>query len=88
MGVMVAGHCFITFFLPILDADCPVGYIGPGGLHLNGQFSGECVGGAAGYIDRWLLTIRHIYQRPSAQAVYGSGPYDPEGILGKFASSS
>ena len=80
MGVVVAAHCFITFFLPV--PNCPVGYIGPGGLHLDGQYPKECIGGAAGYIDRWLLTSDHIYNWPTAREVYDSGPYDPEGILG------
>lgn len=82
MAFVVLGHSFITFFLPVLDADCPVGYIGPAGLASNGKYPAECIGGAAGYIDRWMLTTKHIYNWPTARAVYQSGPYDPEGILG------
>lgn len=88
MGLMVAGHCFITFFLPVLDADCPVGYIGPAGLHLNNAYPAECVGGAAGYIDRWILTVQHIYQYPTSREVYHSGPFDPEGVLGNLNTSN
>jgi len=44
----------------------------------------ECIGGAAGWIDRWILTANHIYNYPTAREIYNSGPFDPEGILGKF----
>lgn len=84
MAIVVAAHCFITFYLPVLDYDCPVGYIGPGGLHLDAKYPKECIGGAAGYIDRWILTTNHIFQYPSAQETYESGPFDPEGVLGNI----
>jgi heparan-alpha-glucosaminide N-acetyltransferase len=58
------------------------GYLGPGGIHDNGQFRG-CVGGATGYLDRLVLGEKHIYRHPTARDVYGSGPFDPEGIVGK-----
>ena len=86
MSLVIAGHCFITFFLSILDADCPVGYIGPAGLHLNNKYPGECVGGAAGYIDRWFFTVNHIYRYPTSVEVYDSEPFDPEGVLGSMLS--
>ena len=62
------------------------GYLGPGGLHLSSSFPGECIGGAAGYIDRLILTTDHIYNHPSAKSIYLSGPFDPEGILGNILS--
>ena len=37
------------------------GYLGPGGLHNNGQYY-NCCGGAAGYIDKIVLGNDHIYQ--------------------------
>ena len=42
------------------------GYLGPGGLsdsssHIN------CTGGAAGYIDRKILTVNHIYGHPTCK---------------------
>lgn len=80
---LVAIHCCVTFFLPVNNGECPIGYLGPGGLHLDGKYPSECVGGAAGYIDRWLLSTQHIYNWPTARVVYQSGPYDPEGILGE-----
>jgi len=82
--VLVTAHCFITFFLPV--ENCPTGYQGPGGLHLNGQFGSECIGGAAGLIDRWILSTQHIYNWPTARDIYNSGPYDPEGILGSLTT--
>lgn len=62
------------------------GYLGPGGRHKDGKYF-NCTGGAAGYIDKILLTSNHIYQRPIIDSVYGSGPFDPEGILGKSCLS-
>ena len=46
-------HCLLTFFLPV--PGCPTGYLGPGGLHMDKQYSGSCIGGATGYIDRYIL---------------------------------
>jgi heparan-alpha-glucosaminide N-acetyltransferase len=80
--LLVAAHCFITFFLPV-EEGCPVGYLGPAGLHLDNAYPGHCIGGAAGYIDRLILSVQHIFNKPTTIGVYGSGPYDPEGILGK-----
>ena len=80
--VLVAAHCFITFYLPVTDGDCPTGYLGPAGLHLDSKYPSICVGGAAGYIDRWFFGTNHIYNWPTSREVYDSGPYDPEGLLG------
>ncbi|XP_047119724.1 heparan-alpha-glucosaminide N-acetyltransferase-like [Schistocerca piceifrons] len=79
----IAGNCAITFFFEV--PGCPKGYMGPGGIHENGQFE-DCVGGAVGYIDRLVLGVDHLYQHPTAQAVYGSGPFDPEGLVGCITS--
>lgn len=70
----------LTFLLPV--PDCPNGYLGPGGIGDMGLYP-NCTGGAAGYIDRWLLGDGHIYQNPSSRVIYSSTmPYDPEGVLG------
>ncbi|RXN18563.1 heparan-alpha-glucosaminide N-acetyltransferase isoform X2 [Labeo rohita] len=62
------------------------GYLGPGGIGDFGQYQ-NCTGGAAGYIDRWLLGENHIYQTPSSRVVYQSViPFDPEGVLGSINS--
>ncbi|XP_060917218.1 heparan-alpha-glucosaminide N-acetyltransferase [Labrus mixtus] len=74
----------LTFLLPV--PDCPTGYLGPGGIGDMGLYA-NCTGGAAGYIDRWLLGDSHIYQNPSSRVIYGTHmPYDPEGILGSINS--
>jgi hypothetical protein len=32
-----------------------------------------------------MLGDDHIYMWPTAKAVYSSGPFDPEGIVGKMS---
>ncbi|XP_067209107.1 heparan-alpha-glucosaminide N-acetyltransferase-like [Linepithema humile] len=81
MLILIIIHCALTFGLPI--PGCPTGYLGPGGRHEDSKYF-NCAGGAAGYIDKSILTLNHIYQRPTIDLVYGSGPFDPEGILGCF----
>ncbi|XP_043514120.1 heparan-alpha-glucosaminide N-acetyltransferase-like isoform X1 [Frieseomelitta varia] len=81
MLVIVAVHCVITFCLHV--PGCPTGYLGPGGLHDDAKHF-DCVGGAAGYVDRMVLTEAHLYYSAS---VYKSGPYDPEGILGTLTTA-
>ncbi|KAK4325054.1 hypothetical protein Pmani_004364 [Petrolisthes manimaculis] len=84
--LLLATHTLITFLLPV--PGCPTGYQGPGGVSLlqNGTSSPHCIGGAAGEVDRWILTSSHIYQNPTAKAVYGSAAFDPEGVLGSLTS--
>ncbi|XP_035026455.2 heparan-alpha-glucosaminide N-acetyltransferase isoform X1 [Hippoglossus stenolepis] len=75
---------FLTFQLPV--ADCPAGYLGPGGIGDMGLYM-NCTGGAAGFIDRWLLGENHIYQTPSSRVIYATRmPFDPEGVLGSINS--
>lgn len=74
----------LTFLLPV--PGCPTGYLGPGGIGDMGSYA-NCTGGAAGYIDRWLLGEKHIYQTPSSRVIYSSHiPFDPEGVLGSINS--
>ncbi|XP_063075702.1 heparan-alpha-glucosaminide N-acetyltransferase [Engraulis encrasicolus] len=74
----------LTFLLPV--PACPNGYLGPGGIGDFGQYP-KCTGGAAGFIDRWLLGQSHIYQTPSSRVIYQTTvPYDPEGVLGSINS--
>lgn len=84
--IIVMAHTLITFLLPV--SGCPTGYLGPGGVALlqDGEASPKCIGGATGEVDRWLLTSAHIYQNPTAKAVYGSAAFDPEGVLGSMTS--
>ena len=42
------------------------GYLGPGGLHMGGKYT-SCTGGAAGYIDRLIVTPQHMYQHGTCQ---------------------
>ncbi|XP_063849056.1 heparan-alpha-glucosaminide N-acetyltransferase-like [Scylla paramamosain] len=83
---LLAVHTLITFLLPV--PGCPTGYQGPGGVALfqNDTPSPHCIGGAAGEVDRWLLTTNHIYQNPTAKFVYTSAAFDPEGVLGSLTS--
>ncbi|XP_043495120.1 heparan-alpha-glucosaminide N-acetyltransferase-like isoform X2 [Polistes fuscatus] len=78
VGIVVV-HCLLTFKLSV--PGCPTGYLGPGGRHEDGKYM-NCTGGAAGYIDDLILTPKHIYQNLMIVSVYGSKPFDPEGILG------
>jgi len=80
----------ITFLLPV--PGCPTGYLGPGGLADNGKLlNNSCVGGAAGYIDRWLFGENHMYGHPTCKEVYyptytseQKVYFDPEGLLGSI----
>ncbi|KAJ4456460.1 putative Heparan-alpha-glucosaminide N-acetyltransferase [Paratrimastix pyriformis] len=67
----------ITFFMEV--PGCGRGYMGPGGRADGGKYA-DCTGGAAGYIDRTLLGLNHIYRWPTCQEVYETGAYDPESI--------
>ncbi|XP_055346259.1 heparan-alpha-glucosaminide N-acetyltransferase-like [Paramacrobiotus metropolitanus] len=78
------GQLLFTFLLPV--PGCPRGYMGPGGLHHNRAYE-NCTGGAAGYIDRYILGENHIYQWPTCRAVYQCIAFDPEGILGYLNST-
>ncbi|KZC07019.1 Heparan-alpha-glucosaminide N-acetyltransferase, partial [Dufourea novaeangliae] len=81
MLAIVALHCVLTFCLNV--PGCPTGYLGPGGLHDDGKYF-DCVGGAAGYIDRIVLKEPHLLR---SRTVYKAGPYDPEGILGTLTTT-
>ncbi|XP_057335542.1 heparan-alpha-glucosaminide N-acetyltransferase [Microplitis mediator] len=59
---------------------CPRGYLGPGGLHKNRKYF-NCTGGSTGYLDKLVLS-KHLYQYPTIDSVYKSGPFDPEGLIG------
>ncbi|XP_071442487.1 heparan-alpha-glucosaminide N-acetyltransferase-like [Hetaerina americana] len=81
---LVTCHACLTFLLKV--PDCPLGYLGPGGLHNLGKHE-NCTGGAAGYVDRAILGEKHLYQRPTCQKIYKTSiPFDPEGILGTLTT--
>ncbi|XP_034158615.1 heparan-alpha-glucosaminide N-acetyltransferase isoform X7 [Pangasianodon hypophthalmus] len=73
----------VTFLLPV--PHCPTGYLGAGGIGDNALYP-NCTGGAAAYIDRWLLG-HNIYWHPTCKAMYHTTqPFDPEGVLGTINS--
>ncbi|GAB1602916.1 heparan-alpha-glucosaminide N-acetyltransferase-like [Argonauta hians] len=74
----------ITFCLPV--PGCPKGYLGPGGLSERGS-NKNCTGGAAGYIDREVFGISHLYSRGTFKEMYHTHEaYDPEGLLGTLTT--
>ncbi|EEB11606.1 conserved hypothetical protein [Pediculus humanus corporis] len=82
--LLVAIHVIITFTLHV--PGCPLGYTGPGGLSNHSAFR-NCTGGAAGYIDRLIITDNHMYHRGSFLKIFKpSVPFDPEGLLGTLTS--
>jgi predicted acyltransferase len=85
MGVIAAVYLGLRFLLPV--PGCPTGYTGPGGLADQGAYPASCVGGAAGYLDRWLFGVKHSYGQPTCTDLYQCGPYDPEGALGALMAS-
>lgn len=81
---LAAGHLAAQLLLNV--PGCPRGYMGPGGVHLDAAYT-NCTGGAAGFVDRLVLGEEHLYQMPGSRLVYGSGPFDPEGLLGECMPS-
>ncbi|KAM4636143.1 heparan-alpha-glucosaminide N-acetyltransferase-like [Discoglossus pictus] len=84
MALLEAVWLCVTFLLPV--PGCSSGYLGPGGIGDHGYYP-DCTGGAAGYIDKWLLGPSHIYHYPTCKELYKTTqPFDPEGILGTINS--
>ncbi len=84
ISAIVALWLVLTFLLPV--PGCPTGYLGAGGTaQLDPSLAG-CTGGAAAHIDRLVFGLAHIYQTPTCQTTYGTGAYDPEGLLGCLTS--
>ncbi|CAH1179590.1 unnamed protein product [Phaedon cochleariae] len=80
---LTAVHTSVTLMAEV--PGCPRGYMGPGGLDMNGRFF-NCTGGVAGYIDRAIFG-NHMYKHAACQRVYENTEfYDPEGILGTLTS--
>ncbi|XP_049765280.1 heparan-alpha-glucosaminide N-acetyltransferase-like [Schistocerca cancellata] len=74
----------ISLALPV--PGCPRGYLGPGGWHMHGQYA-NCSGGAASYIDRLILTPRHMHKLTNYKYIYHSSQvHDIYGILGTLTS--
>ncbi|KFB50425.1 AGAP005761-PA-like protein [Anopheles sinensis] len=79
MGLLTVVYLGVILF--VAEPGCPSGYFGPGGKHLMNAYP-NCTGGITGYIDRAVLGIEHLYQRPTARLVYDAMPFDPEGPFG------
>eukprot|EP00727_Mastigamoeba_balamuthi_P004998 m51a1_g14497 hypothetical protein (662) ;mRNA; f:770269-772602 len=82
VAAVLAVHTAVTFLAQV--PGCPRGYVGPGGISDGGAHEG-CTGGVAGYIDRKIFGP-HMYQHPTCQEMYRTGPFDPEGLLGYLTS--
>ncbi|XP_043666908.1 heparan-alpha-glucosaminide N-acetyltransferase-like [Vespula pensylvanica] len=79
---IVTAHTLITFLLPV--ANCPKGYLGPGGYDTFKKYI-NCTGGAAGYIDRYVFG-NHMYAQ-TQNPVYGVIlRHDPEGIMNTLSA--
>lgn len=81
--IVLAIHTACTFL--INAPGCPKGYLGPGGIHEDGKYE-NCTGGAAGYIDKQILGLNHMYKYPTSYTIYGGVAFDPEGIFGTLTS--
>lgn len=80
---VIAAYCYFVFWAPV--PGCPSGYLGPGGIQDGKRFL-NCIGGMTGYVDKVVLGENHVYQYPTANEVYKSGAFDPEGLLGVLPS--
>ncbi|ETK80380.1 hypothetical protein F441_14182 [Phytophthora nicotianae CJ01A1] len=80
LGVLplILVNLLLTFTLHV--PGCPAGYIGPGGQADGGVYR-NCTGGAHLYVDSLVFGLHHIFQTPTCQQRYQTGPYDPEGLL-------
>ncbi|KAI9923302.1 hypothetical protein PsorP6_001611 [Peronosclerospora sorghi] len=82
---LVLVNLLLTFQLPV--PGCPTGYIGPGGSADDGAYR-NCTGGAHFYLDAMVFGLEHLFQTPTCQKRYETGPYDPEGLLNWFMVSA
>uniref|UniRef100_A0A146LU87 Heparan-alpha-glucosaminide N-acetyltransferase n=2 Tax=Lygus hesperus TaxID=30085 RepID=A0A146LU87_LYGHE len=85
MMCIVLVHTFVVLFAKV--EGCPRGYMGPGGLDLQGK-AVNCTGGITGLIDRAVFGSKHIYQHPTSYHVYHTAvPFDPEGLFGTLTTA-
>ncbi|XP_069096296.1 heparan-alpha-glucosaminide N-acetyltransferase-like isoform X1 [Pleurodeles waltl] len=84
IGLLETLWLSLTFLLSV--PGCLTGYLGPGGIGDQGRYP-TCTGGAAAYIDKWLLGENHIFGHPTCKELYKTTvPFDPEGVLGTINS--
>ena len=76
----------LVTFLVKYSSHCPISYKGPGGLQIDQKKPNidlyGCTGGINYYLDKWVLGEKHIFDNPSPNPIYETGPYDPEGLFG------
>ena len=58
----------LQMFIILSDKNCSFyrGYLGPGGLHDDSNYT-NCTGGAARVIDAAIFGNSHLYQRPTCK---------------------
>ncbi|DAZ96143.1 TPA: hypothetical protein N0F65_008722, partial [Lagenidium giganteum] len=78
--VIIATTIYLVIVFQLHVPGCPRGYMGPGGSSDGGKYA-NCTGGAHLYVDLLVFGRAHIYQTPTCQEQYDTGPYDPEGLL-------
>uniref|UniRef100_A0A7S3GFP6 DUF5009 domain-containing protein n=1 Tax=Palpitomonas bilix TaxID=652834 RepID=A0A7S3GFP6_9EUKA len=78
---------WLGFSFGLAVPQCGRGYFGAGGWYNSeGAQYVNCTGGAAGYIDKLVLSPNHFYPFSTASKFFGSGAFDPEGLLGTLNS--
>lgn len=80
MSTVIKFGC-VSFNFAYLNVIQNSGYLGPGGKH-DWATHRNCTGGANGYIDRIVLSEKHMYQWGTARSTYDSLIFDPEGLFG------
>lgn len=83
VGALAFPAAYLALELGLPVVGCPTGYLGPGGIGDGGRHP-HCTGGAHLAIDRAVFGTQHIYQDPTCKAMYRTGAYDPEGLLGSL----
>ncbi|UXI23125.1 Sars1 allergen [Sarcoptes scabiei] len=87
-SIMLFIYLYFTLFWQF-DQNCPIGYMGPGGLYDNISYP-FCIGGAAHKIDEIIFTKNHCYRNNFGGVLYDQGLFnlwhDPEGLLGTTTS--
>jgi len=76
---------YLSIVYGVHAPDCPMGYVGPGGISDDGQYEG-CTGGIHRYIDMQVFSYTHIYHHPTCLEMYQCQAYDPEGLLGSISA--
>ena len=76
---------YLSIVYGVKAPNCPVGYVGPGGISDNSRYEG-CTGGIHRYIDMKVFSYTHIYHHPTCLEMYQCQAYDPEGLLGSISA--